>query len=92
MLAKQRSAFETEDSWIDFERQWNGLVASPTTAEYDQRLEQLCQRVPAKVFTYLSTTWLCHKDRFVQAWICQIKHFGHVTTSRGEGAHAGLKK
>jgi len=40
----------------------------------------------------LRLTWLPWKEKFVKAWTDLILHFGHVATSRGEGAHANLKK
>ena len=71
---------------------WRALINSATLTEYNQRLEQLSQNVSLKVSTYLSSTWLCHKQDFVLAWTRHFRHFGYVTTPRVESAHAALKK
>ena len=92
LLTKQRSSFDSEDSWNEFMDLWRALINSATLTEYNQRLEQLSQSVPPEVTTYLSSTWLCHKQDFVLAWTRHVMHFGHVTTSRVESAHAALKK
>ena len=33
-----------------------------------------------------------HKEKFVRAWTNLIPHFGHIVTSRGEGAHNVVKE
>lgn len=92
VLAKHRSSFDSEDAWKAFMELWQAVINSMSVVEYDQRLDQLSDRAPAAVFEYLSSTWLCHKEKFILAWIKNVKHFGHVTTSRVESAHAALKK
>lgn len=41
---------------------------------------------------YVQATWLPLKEKFVEAWTDLIPHYGHIATSRGEGAHANLKQ
>ena len=48
--------------------------------------------LPAHVMRYCNNTWLVYKDRFESAFLREIKHYGHVSTSRVENAHAALKK
>ena len=46
----------------------------------------------ASILTYIRSTWLPWKERFVFAWTGQFSHFGNNVTSRAEGAHGTLKK
>ena len=40
---------------------------------------------------YVETTWLAYKERIVAALLRNKRHYGHITTSRVESAHAALK-
>lgn len=91
ILAKNRSSFGSEDGWKEFMAHWQALVNSFTAGDYNERLEKLRNLVPERVFSYLSTIWLRYKERFVLAFTRHVRHFGHVSTSRVEGAHAVLK-
>ena len=68
LLAKHRASFNSEDAWKEFMMLWQSLVNSPTTTEYNVRLNLLREQVPETVATYLLTTWLSHKERTVLAW------------------------
>ena len=92
LLAKHRASFNSEDAWKEFMMLWQSLVNSPTTTEYNFRLNLLREQVPETVATYLLTTWLPHKERIVLAWTLNFKHFGNLTTSRVEGSYATIKK
>jgi hypothetical protein len=39
---------------------------------------------------YVESTWMPHKERFVDAWTQQHLHLGNSATSRVEGAHSRL--
>jgi hypothetical protein len=44
-----------------------------------------------KMLRYLEKHWWRHKELCVKYWTNKIRHFGHDTTSPGEGGHAVLK-
>ena len=87
-IAKQRSAFHTADAWDNFMRLWQVLVNSASITEYNERSNQLFEGVPESAYKYLLRTWHCLKECFVLAWTRNYKKFGHISTSRVEGAHS----
>ena len=91
ILAKQRTAFQTSEAWQEFNQTWNELVAATTMADFETQLAVMHDRFPAASMSYLYTTWMVYKERFVTAFLRNQHHYGHVTTSRVERAHASLK-
>ena len=94
IFARQRREFATEDSWENFIRQWNVLVAKDSIVDYEIQLQSMRKEfsTPSRVMCYIEETWLIWKERFVTAFLRNKCHYGHVTTSRVESAHAALKK
>lgn len=62
----------------DFNRQWDEF-----SDEYKQ--------YPV-VIQYLKSTWLVHKEKLMDAWVCSLLHFNSSTTSRAESTNSYLKK
>ena len=92
ILAKQRTAFQSSEAWQEFNQTWNELVAATTMADFETQIVVMHDRFPAASMSYLETTWLVYKERFITAFLRNKHHYGHVTTSRVESAHASLKK
>lgn len=92
ILARQRTAFQTSEAWQEFNQAWNQLVSTTVITDYKTRLSMMHATFPAAIMGYLATTWLVYKERFVAAFLRNKHHYGHVTTSRVESAHAALKK
>ena len=66
------------------------LFAATTMADFETQLAVMYDRFPAASMRYLETTWLVYKERFVTAFLRNKHHYGHLTTSRVESAHASL--
>ena len=82
--------------WEEFDTLCRKITASPTEADYQERLQALTawsgndsKRQEAQ--EYFSQVWLVHKEKFVQAWTRQHRHLGNAATSRVEGAHSFMK-
>ncbi|BBN03020.1 hypothetical protein Mp_2g20030 [Marchantia polymorpha subsp. ruderalis] len=92
ITAKHRLSFDSLEAFQELLKQWNALVFSITVACYEQQLEAMQEMFPLHVMTYLETTWLVYKERFVACFLRGKLHFGHTTTSRVESAHSAMKK
>jgi hypothetical protein len=90
ILSNCKKSFETMESFEEFLKAWNLLVSSKSELEFIVQRNNL-ERDYAAVFSYLNTTWLIFKERFVDAWMNNILHLGHLVTSRIEGKHAVMK-
>lgn len=71
---------------------WNGLLASTTEQQYDDRLQEIHTQFPSAAVSYIESTWLLWKEKLVAYWTDQSPHFGVTVTSPIEGCHATLKK
>ncbi|WCJ29365.1 hypothetical protein M5689_011005 [Euphorbia peplus] len=73
---------------------WSKIIHAPSIEAYYYEV-QCMKEVYAKnlshIVRYLETTWLVHKEKFVDAWTNNLLHFGNKTTCRVEAAHASLK-
>jgi hypothetical protein len=49
-------------------------------------------RAHPQLISYLDSTWMIWRERFINAWVDQHLHLGAVVTSCVEGAHAALKR
>lgn len=60
------------------------LVDSETEEEYESSWKQMCTmcRGFPLFLSYLSTTWLSHKQKFANAWVDTIMHIGTTKTNR----------
>ncbi len=90
LVANLRQNFSGED-WERFLAKWQEVCTSLSATEFDTRFAELRDKVPFNVITYLQDTWVVHKEKFVLAWTKEVKHFGHLVTSRVEAGHASLK-
>jgi hypothetical protein len=97
VLAKCKPIVGDTD-WSDFQALWQSILKAPTIEEYEKRwLEFKTQYSNPKThqcIVYLQNQWLKEgqKERLVTVWTDQYTHFGIRTTSRGEGAHAYIKR
>ncbi|XP_057425864.1 uncharacterized protein LOC130719248 [Lotus japonicus] len=73
---------------------WKCLIYAETVEQFDEEWKEMC--VMCKDFpdfiSYISTTWLKHKEKFVSAWTNSVLHFGTTTSNRAESAHSTLKR
>ena len=64
-----------------------------TEEEFDQRWTEMKKRIAEECAEYVQNIWFDnYKDKFCAPWLTHVFHFGQLTTSRVEGAHAALKK
>jgi len=73
---------------------WRELVESPTEESYASNLlkfKEVCMPFP-EFITYVQTTFLNLKEKFVRAWTNKVLHLGCKTTNIFESAHVVLKK
>lgn len=73
---------------------WRRVMEAPTEQEYEDAVMYLGERmrVYPRVVSYVTGTWLVHKQKFVRAWTNNALHLGNTTTCRVESAHAVLKQ
>ena len=94
VLAKCSKIFSKAEHLTNFMQAWSRIIASPDEVTFDSRVEGLSKTFGEKsaCVEYVTQTWLGLKEHFVSCWADRIRHFGHLSTSRVEGAHAALKK
>ena len=80
------------ETWEELNKSWNRLVADRTMEDYETQLGLMHATFPAASMRYVETTWLTFKEKLFAAFLRNKRHYGHVTTSRVESAHAALKK
>lgn len=64
---------------------WNELVCSKNIVAYNANLQVLHEKYAShtSLLKYIHEIWLdTYKDRFVQAWTDDYKHFGNYTSNR----------
>ena len=73
---------------------WKELVESPTEESYASasfKFKEVCMPFP-KFISYVETTILNLKEKFVRAWTNKVLNLGCRTTNIVESAHGALKK
>ncbi|CAK8536513.1 unnamed protein product [Lathyrus sativus] len=94
-VGAKRKQYVASDMQKKIDELWTEVVWASDEVEYDQTLKQLEQAcVDCNEFIdYVKDTWLTpHRQRFVEAWINRLLHFGNTTTNRVESAHWKLKQ
>ncbi|CEG49865.1 uncharacterized protein PHALS_07605 [Plasmopara halstedii] len=93
VLAKCKRMFSSGEEWDEFISQWNCLISSSSVDEYERQWKKFCTQFQHQpnALDYLSSTWLIHKERFINAWTSKHMHFGNTSTLRVEGSHAYIK-
>ena len=73
-------------------------MKSKTEAEYDINIANMVEEWGAVgkntsigFPTYINSTWLLHKDKFVQCWTNRVRHFDNTTSNRVESSYSTLK-
>lgn len=64
---------------------------SPTEAQFEACCSEIRQMSP-KMADYLERNWWPYREMIVACWTNKIVHFGLISTSIVEGAHAKLKR
>jgi hypothetical protein len=84
-----KGKFSTTEAYNDFFQAWQGLIRSPTEADFESRFQDFSTTYSAtpkgqECVRYISSTWLKpgRKEALVQAWTNQYPHFGITVTSR----------
>ncbi|XP_057424437.1 protein FAR1-RELATED SEQUENCE 5-like [Lotus japonicus] len=92
--AKCKVLIGTDDFALSVMENWKCLIYAETVEQFDEEWKEMC--VMCKDFpdfiSYISTTWLKHKEKFVSAWTNSVLHFGTTTSNRAESAHSTLKR
>ena len=83
--------FLTLNDWEDFVQAWKGLVAATTTVKCESKMHKCMLHSLSSRCAFLFTLGLC-TTKVVSVFLNNKRHYGHVTTSRVESAHAALKK
>lgn len=80
----------------EFFPRWTSVIYSSSETQFSQNwaaFVAIYGKPPFRqIITYLEDGWFNHRQHFVRAWTDKILHFGHLATSRAEGAHAMLKR
>lgn len=67
-----------------------------TQEEFEKNFLQFKNSLPAmgraSFEQYLQKEWIPYKEKFVQAWTKNVRHFNTTATSRVEGMHATVKR
>ena len=94
ILANCKKYFSEQD-WTEFCQSWSKVCSAQSSESFDNHVRVLKDKFCSynQVINYVETTWLRDwKDYFVADWTNKILHFGSLTSSRAESAHAMLKK
>lgn len=82
--AKCKVLIGTDDFALSVMENWKYLIYAETVEQFDEEWKEMC--VMCKDFpdfiSYISTTWLKHKEKFVSAWTNSVLHFGTTTSNR----------
>ena len=92
IIAKMRRYFDSTKEFRKLQLTWNCLVQAQSATEYDRQLVAMRFDLPANVIKYLNDTWLVYKKLYVDCYLHGCLHYGQVTASRVESAHAAIKK
>lgn len=89
-----KSRFEKHEEFERILLAWNDVVYYSTEEAFARSWEEieLSFMHRSDIMNYIMKVWLPHKERFVSARTDTYSHFGNRATSRGEGAHAKLKR
>ena len=77
---------------------WRTIIRAQTIEQFDnywlEFQDSILKPKTQQCVTYLQNEWLKEgqRERLVEAWTSQYLHFGIRVTSRGEGAHAYIKR
>lgn len=93
IVAKAKEHIRTADEHKGFCQDWGDLVSSSDRLAFDESWQRFQAKYEStsELLTYLRQTWIQYREKFVLAWTKEVMHFGHLVTSRVEGAHAVLK-
>lgn len=83
----------SEQVTTEFDLLWRRVYTSASEIIYMEALANMrgfCEQPGPRstMFRYLEDTWLCHKERFVQAWTDNHLHLGNILNSIVGGAAA----
>src|ERR1044072_752754 len=85
VLAKCKKIVGTDEfaDWVMVK--WKELVDAETEEQFQAywtQLFEMCKGKYGDFTSYVSTTWLVHKEKFVKAWTNRVMHFGNTTSNR----------
>lgn len=96
VLTNCKRQFDTKEAWETFFSAWQKVVYASSFNEYINSWNEMNTAynvTHSECMNYLNETYIrLYKTRFVQFYTNQKLHFGTVVSSRGEGAHAKLKR
>ena len=78
---------------VEFCKDWQNLINSTDVTAFEESWKMFEDKYQSTgdLLDYLRRTWMPFKAKFVLSWTKSILHFGHLVTSRVEGAHGVLK-
>ncbi len=85
---------EENDPWTTFQQQWAAVMQSRTPNGFEESWQKMKEdyRVQIIAVSYIESTWIPWKEKFVLAWTHRSMHYGTVVTFRVESAHSALKR
>ena len=93
VLTNCKRNFDTKEEWDTFFAEWNALIYAHSEGLFNELWEQFAVKYRSNdVVEYLDITYITHAHRFVKCFTNRVLHFDTTSTSRGEGAHAMLKR
>ena len=93
IVANCKTGFSDED-WGKFMDEWNFMVSSTSIQAFEEAVFLFKEKFATcrlSTWNYINTTWMPHKEKFVECFINRFPHFGSVNTSRVEGNHHVIK-
>lgn len=83
IVANCKAGFSNED-WGKFMDEWNFMVSSTSVQAFEEAVILFKEKFATShlsSWNYINTTWMPHKEKFVECFINQFPHFGSVNTS-----------
>ncbi|XP_074300634.1 uncharacterized protein LOC141631925 [Silene latifolia] len=82
-----------QDSWVKFItcNLFKAVIEAENRDEFDVAWANLARQWPG-VAAYIEGQWIPHVEKWSKYITNKITHFGNISTSRVESAHANLKK
>ncbi len=96
VLINCKKSFFTKEAWETFFNEWKSIMYAEFESEYLRLWSEFSDQYNSshdECVRYLYDTYLRdYRRRFVKCYTNQVLHFDTTMTSRGENAHAVLKR
>lgn len=92
MLVKAKRILTDKAEVDHFLSDWACLVASKTESAFDADWRARILNYPSALTSYVEKEHVPMRHKFANPWTSKLAHFSHTSSSRGEGAHSGIKR